>query len=281
VFGNYNTIRTHDLNSMTSKPTNSTITLKAFPKECTFWDLKIEYVITEYVKKIQAVVNTIFKENPTWKKNDLKFSQFWEIFRKGNYGEIASDLADSEDYVKSYFNYFKNEHTFKMTIFELTQFMGLYFLEGELLVENKHPYLSHFFPNEHEVNDKIACEVTTAFWMVINRYLRNIYVSFNWGDNTLITKREIFQILIQTKTGKCLLISDKLCRFFDNFVSKAFGFFSMKSGKKKGLSVEENKLLFSSFLFRDISVTSCSEKDIDKNKLLAKYNYFLDNQFRN
>lgn len=254
--------------------------LHAFPIECTYYDLKTNLILTEYTRKVHNLVNEIFLKNPGMKKNDIKFSQFFEIFQNGNYGKIAPELSESEDYVKSYFNYFRNPETFKMTIFEFTQFMGLYYLEGELLVENNHPYLSHFYPNEHMVNDLFGCKIAIAYWKIVNRFLKNTYINFNFNDKTSIGKKEIFRILITTITGRCWLLADKMCRFFEDFVTKAYGFFTMKSGKKKGLSVFETKILYSTFLFRDISVNTCDTNTFNPEVIQSKYQPFLTYQFK-
>ena len=118
-----------------------------------YYDLKVDLIIKNYVIKIKAEVEKVFKIHTTANRDAIKFSIFNTVFNKGNYGQIAPELAGSEDYVRSYWNYFKNNNSETMTEKEFTKFMGLYYLEGELLVTETHPTLSQFFPNEHNIRE--------------------------------------------------------------------------------------------------------------------------------
>lgn len=235
--------------------------LTAFQGECDYYDLKSELIIINYVKKVNLVVNTLIQVTNINIEN-ITFEQFRTIFNKGNYGLIATELAESHDYVRSYYNYFLKDG--KMTIAEFTQFMGLYYLEGELLVEGYHPTLSIFYPNEHEIKNRRGCKIAIAFWELINNLLMKIYINYHWADITIIEKKEIFEILINTHTGKCWLKYNKDCKFFDEFTAKALGFFNLSSGKNKGLNVSQTKILYSTFLFKDISVQTCKDKKFGK-----------------
>jgi len=249
-----------------------------FTKECYYYDLKSDLVITNYVKKINSIVNRILQQDTKINRENITFAQFWQIFKNGNYGKIACDLAASEDYVRSYFKYFSVNG--KMTRAELVQFMGLYYLEGELLIDESHPTLSRFFPNDHNIARRRSCKVALAYWELVNVLLEKIYIKFSFTTTTSITKKEIFKILIQTHTGKCWLIKGKDCKFFDLFTARAAGFFNMTYGKHKGLNLNQTKFAFSTFLFRDISVKTCKNKkfneqtirDISKLLLVEHYN---------
>ena len=245
-----------DLSNLSKIPNK----LESFRGECSYYELKENVVKINYVKKIHLMVNTIIQEVHDIDINDITFKQFRTIFKNGNYGKVATDLAESDDYVRSYYTYFlKND---KMSIAEFTQFMGLYHLEGELLVEGNHPILSNFFSNEHQVSKRRGCKIAIAFWELVNNLLKRIYLKFQWTDSTIIKKREIFEIIINTETGKCWLSLNKDCKFFDEFVAKALGFFNESSGRNKGLTVHESKMAYSTFLFRDISVKICNTKTI-------------------
>lgn len=246
--------------------------LKTFQRQC-YYDLKTDLVITSYVKKIRIVVRDIFKENKDLNKNHITFEQFWMIFKKGKYGQIAHELSHSETYVRSYYNYFKKND--KMNEADLFQFMGLYYLEGELLVEDQHPTLSKYFSNEHEVSDRFGCNITIAFWDLVNKMLLNIYVKYNWDHKTMIGRKEIFSILIETITGRCWLKNDKDCIFFNKFVTRAQGFYNLSSGRKVGCNVHQTKIMFASFLFKDISWNECNQKKFDENLLKTKVSKIL------
>jgi len=236
-----------------------------FTKECFYYDLKSDIIITNYVKKINSIVNRILQQDTKIDRENITFQQFWTIFKNGNYGKIACDLADSEDYVRSYFNYYSIKG--KMTRNELVQFMGLYYLEGELLIDESHPTLSKFFPNDHEIARRKSCKISLAYWELVNVLLQKIYVKFSWDVTTTIKKKEIFKILIQTHTGKCWLMSGMDCKFFDSIVSKGLGFFNMTYGRNKGLNLSQTKMLFSTFLFKDISVKTCQNKKFDAREI--------------
>lgn len=251
--------------------------LTAFAEECYYYDLKSDLIITNYVKKINSIVNRILKEDTKIDIENITFKQFWTIFKNGNYGKIACDLADSEDYVRSYFNYFSIEG--KMTRNELVQFMGLYYLEGELLIEEIHPTLSKFFPNDHEIENRKSCRVSIAYWELVNILLEKIYIKFNWDDDTSIIKKEIFEILVNTHTGKCWLMADKDCKFFDYSVTKTLGFFNMTYGRNKGLNVYQTKLAFSTFVFRDISVKTCKLKKFNAEEIEDKTQLLVIDHF--
>jgi len=83
-------------------------------------------------------------------------------------------------------------------------------------------------------------------------------------------KKEIFRIITQTHTGKCWLMTGKDCKFFDELTAKALGFFNMTYGAKKGLNVDQTKMAFSTFLFRDISVKTCKIRRFDERALLLR-----------
>ena len=251
---------TFELSSISYLPKSKT--LKSFRGECSYYELKENVVKINFLKKITLLVNTCTQQIKDLDVNDITIKQFKKVFKNcGNYGKVATDLAESDDYVKSYFKYFSKKNG-KMSIKELTQFMALYHLEGELLVEGNHPILTKFFSNEHEVSKRKACPIAKAYWELVNNSLKKIYLKFQWSDFTSITKKEIFETLVNTVTGKCWVKAQpaKDCKFFDDFVSKALGFFNTSSGKKRGLTADEAKLAFSTFLFKDISVKTCKGK---------------------
>merc|ERR1712032_118570 len=239
--------------------------LKSFRGECSYYDLKVQVVKINYVKKIHLIVNTLTQQFKDFDINNITFKQFKKIFKTGNYGKVAEDLAESDDYVRSYYNYFSKNQ--KMSIKEFTHFMGLYHLEGELLVEDNHPILSKFFKNEHEVGKRRGCKIAIAYWELVNNLLKKIYLKFQWTDSTIIKKKEILETLISTKKGHCWLKMNKECKFFDEFISKSLGFFNETSGRNKGLTVHENKMAYSTFLFKDISEKKCKAKNVNSKKM--------------
>ena len=266
-----------ELSSLANLSTSKLNPLKSFEGQCSYYELKEDEVKINYIKKIHLIVNTLIQDIKDIDINNITFNQFRKIFSKGNYGKIATDLAESENYVRSYYDYFLKDD--KMSIAELTQFMGLYQLEGELLVEENHPVLSKFYDNGHEVARRKGCKITIAFWELVNNLLKKIYLKFQWTDSTIITKREIFETLINTKTGKCWLMLDKDCKFFDKFVTKTLGFFNESSGSKKGLTVHEAKFAYSTFLFKDISVKTCDTKKFDPKLIEERIQELLKNHY--
>merc|ERR1712032_1753900 len=130
--------------------------------------------------------------------------------------------------------------------------MGLYYLEGELLVIETHPTLTEFFPNEHNVNKRIGCNVALAFWELTTEYLQRIFIQFKYSTTIQkITKTEIFTIIT-------------------NIIGKVMGFFNMSSGKRESLNTKETKMAYSTFLFSDVYDKTCKEIKFDAEKLQKK-----------
>jgi hypothetical protein len=240
-----------------------------------YYELKQDLIIKNYVEKVKLYVSKFFLKNKIAKKdqNEINFSLFWLAFKEGRYGEVASDLAGSEDYVKSYWTHFVTKGSKTMTEAEFTRFIGLYYLEGELLVEEKHPTLSEFFPNEHNINQKIACNVAIGFWYLTQELLQRMFIEFKWSDSTqVITKTEIFTIITNTHSGKCWITAEKKCKFFSEYIGNILGFFNMSGGNRQALTIEETKLAYSTMLFQDISEPVCKQFKFDATQLQKQIN---------
>merc|ERR1712222_21145 len=218
-----------------------------------YYDLKVDLIIKNYVIRVEDEVAKLFDKNDLVDRNNIKFEFFFKAFKQGRYGKIAPELAGSEDYVRSYWNYFiTKKDSNSMTEKEFTKFMGLYYLEGELLVIEAHPTLTEFFPNEHNVNKRIGCNVALAFWELTTEYLQRIFIQFKYSTTIQkITKTEIFTI-------------------FTNFIGKVMGFFNMSSGKRESLNTKETKMAYSTFLFSDVYDKTCKEIKFDAEKLQKK-----------
>jgi hypothetical protein len=260
----YSSLELNSFAKQFSKPIDS----EAFTQVC-YYDLKTDMIIKNYVIKIESTVIKLFKESTDVIETDITFEQFWRFFKNGNYGKIACELSDSEDYVRSYFDFFLNEEG-KMTYKTFVQFMGLYFLEGELLVMEIHPTLSPLFPNEHNISKSKGCRISLAYWELVNFLLQKIYIQFKWEESRPISKEEIFSILENTHTGKCYIMADKKCKFFDKYISKVLGFMNMSTGAREGLNVFENKMAYSTFLFNDISHQVCTQIKFDAEVIKTK-----------
>lgn len=246
-----------DLNSLHSI-NNKFKNLKSFKVDCFYYDIKTDLIIENYVEKIRLIVDDIFIKHIEYSRDNISFEQFWAIFKEGKYGLIAPELSKSEEYVRFYYNYFKKSVI--MTEADLLQFMGLYILEGELLINHTHPTLSKYYQNVNQVSDTKSCNVTLFFWELVNQMLMKIYVKYEWNDETPINKIEIFKILSETIAGKCWLTNDKDCNFFSSEISKAHGFFNLSGGNPNELNVYETKMMYATYLFRDISVDICDQK---------------------
>jgi hypothetical protein len=241
---------------------------EAFENFC-YYDLKTNLIIENYVTKVKSITKKVLLKFPTINTSDINFATFWQIFKEGNYGKIAIELAGSEDYVRSYFDYFKGKDG-KLTENNLLHFMGLYYMEGELLVEEIHPTLSFFFKNEHNIAETKGCKVALAFWYLTDSLTKKIFVEFKWGDDKVIDREEIFTILVKTHSGKCWLMADKKCDFFDEILGKTLGFMNMSGGDREGLNVHETKLAYSTFLFNDICEETCKQKKFEAEALAKK-----------
>jgi hypothetical protein len=90
-----------------------------------------------------------------------------------------------------------------MIFVELTHFMGLIYLEGELLVEDNHPILSEFFHNEFQISKGKSFSLTKSYWELIYILLENAYLKFNWRVNKDIGKNELLKIFLERHNGKC------------------------------------------------------------------------------
>merc|ERR1712151_905066 len=231
-----------------------------------YYDLKVDLIIKNYVLRVEDEVQKLFD------KNSIKFEFFFKAFKQGNYGKIAPELAGSEDYVRSYWNYFQTKKgSDKMSEKDFTKFMGLYYLEGELLIIEAHPTLTEFFPNEHNVNRRIGCNVGLAFWELTTEYLQRIFIEFKYSmTNQKVAKTEIFTIITNTHTGKCQIMMDKKCPFFTNFIGKVMGFFNMSAGKRESLNTKETKIACSTFLFSDVYDKSCKQVKFDPETIQKK-----------
>merc|ERR1712032_49135 len=237
-----------------------------------YYDLKVDLIIKNYVIRVEDEVAKIFDKNDLVDRNKIKFEFFFKAFKQGNYGKIAPELAGSEDYVRSYWNYFQTKKgSDTMTEKDFTKFMGLYYLEGELLIIEAHPTLTEFFPNEHNVNRRIGCNVGLAFWELTTEYLQRIFIQFKYSmTNQKVTKTEIFTIVTNTHTGKCQIMMDKKCPFFTNFIGKVMGFFNMSAGKREYLLTKETKVAYSTFLFSDVYDKSCKQVKFDAETIQKK-----------
>merc|ERR1711957_5849 len=237
-------------------------------QELCYYELKVDLIVKNYVIKIQDDVNKIFKIHKDQDRNAIKFEFFSQIFKKGSYGQIAPELSGSEDYVRSYWNYFTKKDSKTMTEKEFTKFMGLYVLEGELLVTETHPTLSEFFPNEHNISKRIGCNIAIAFWKLSSELLYRMFIEFKWSTtNQKITKTEIFTILTNTHTGKCEISMDKKCPYFTTLIGNVLGFFNMSAGNSQSLTTKETKIAYSTFLFSDVFDKKCKQLAFDAEKL--------------
>lgn len=233
-----------------------------------YYSLKTDLIIRNYVTKIKEIVNIIFETNKVTTRT-VDFALFSQIFSTGHYGEIAREFGGSEDYIKSYWNYFKVGKGTEMNEEDFTRFMGIYYLEGELLVAELHPTLSDFFPNEHNLKKKIGCNVALAFWELTDDNLRKIFINFKWSLKMgFITKSELFQIYITTHSGKCLIIQRQNCNFFNKKMSAGMGFFNLSGGKRKYLTTTEAKFAYATYLFDDIYMPECKRTKFDEKEIL-------------
>lgn len=239
-----------------------------FEEEMCYYDLKVDLIIKNYVEKVKELVEeAMIKHEVT----EITFEFFTTVFKEGNYGQIAYDLGESEDYVKSYWNYFSSETTTIMTVEQFTKFMGLYYLEGELLVEDIHPTLTLFFKNEHNVSKGVGCKVALAFWMLTESMLQKIFVTFEWStDDKSITKHEIFDIISQTHSGKCWLIMDSDCSLFSGIVGKIQGFFNLSNGSRVALDIPETKIAYTTLVFNDLYNPPCDQTKFDEAEIKEK-----------
>merc|ERR1712151_22748 len=244
------------------KPTTK---VENFEEMC-YYELKQELIIKKYVEKIKAEVQTVYIANKHVQTDAISFTLFWKIFKEGRYGKIATELANSEDYVRAYWGYFTQEAT--MTHVQFTRFMGLYYLEGDLLTIERHPTLTQFFPNEHNINRRLGCDVAHAYWVLVTELLHRVFIEFKWSTTTkIITVTEIFTIITNTHYGKCHLFMDKQCKFFTKLIERIMGFFNMSSGNRPTLIVAELKMAYSTMLFNDIFEPACAAKNFDGDKL--------------
>jgi hypothetical protein len=255
-----------------AKPLKVASEIEGHFEQLCYYELKQDLIIKNYVTKVKDYVKKFFLEHKVTgeQKNSINFQLFWKAFKEGKYGQIATELAGSEDYVKSYWFHFTSDKT-KMTEVEFTKFIGLYYLEGELLVAEKHPTLTEFFPNEHNLYGKVACNVGLAYWTLTVELLHRMFIEFKWTVTTKdITKIEIFTILTNTHTGKCLIIAGKKCKWFTEFIGKIMGFFNMSTGKRQNLNIEETKLAYSTMLFQDLYEPACKQTKFDIKKIIEK-----------
>jgi hypothetical protein len=237
---------------------------ESFEQLC-YYELKVDLIIKNYVIRIEDEVNKIFDKDAILDRNHIKFDYFFKVFKGGKYGQVAPELAQSEDYVRSYWNYFVTKNSESMTEKEFTKFMGLYFLEGDLLVTESHPTLTPFFKNDHHVNRRIGCNVAIAFWKLSSELLQRIFIEFKWNINDqTITKSEILTILTNTHTGKCHISMNKKCPFFTEFIGNVLGFFNMSAGKRETLTIKETKVVYSTFLFSDVYDKQCTQHKFDE-----------------
>lgn len=265
-----------ELSTMAKKLANVTTTLEKQENldnddEFCYYNLKQELIIKNYVAKIKEIVSKFYVANEIT-DNLVTFELFWKAFKMGNYGQIAEELSGSEDYVRSYWTYFLvDASSEKMNQEEFTKFMGLYYLEGELLVEESHPLLTEFFPNEHLVAKRKGCKVAIAYWTLVTKIWHEMIINFKWSQtNTVITKTEIFTIITNTHAGKCQITAGKDCKFFTNVIQKMLGFFNMSSGNRESLTSAEGKMGYSTLLFQDLSYPECMQKKFEAEKLQKK-----------
>ena len=264
---NINFISSLELSSLMAK-TKVDINLDAFKNTC-YYDLKTNFIIENFIVKVKEESTNFLTEYANYDENDITFELVWTFFKQGNYGQIACELAGSEDYVRSYYNHFKGSNG-KMTLRNFYQFVALYILEGELLVEEVHPTLSLLFPNEHNIQKSHGCKITLAFWELTDFLLEKIYIQFNWSSDRIIKRQELFTILTVTQTGKCYLMSNDKCDFFEEWLAKNLGFMNMSSGRREGLTVFETKLAYSTLLFSDVSKSACEQTTFNDEILKQK-----------
>lgn len=253
--------------------TNFTKVLESDFEQLCYYELKSDLIIKNYVTRIEDQVNKIFDKNSVLSRDEIDFDFFHKVFKNGKYGQIAPELAGSEDYVRSYWNYFKTEKNSEtMTEKEFTKFMGLYFLESDLLVKEQHPTLTDFFKNEHNIDNRQGCDIALAFHKLSNELLQRIFIQFKFSTKDNVTKKTIFTILTNTHTGKCMLTMDKKCPAFTNFIGKAMGFFNMSTGKRDYMTIKETKIGYSTFLFSDVYDKECTQTKFDAAMIQSKIN---------
>lgn len=234
-----------------------------------YYELKQELIIKNYVEKIKDEVAKVLLEFKITEKDTVSFAIFWKIFRNGKYGKVATELSGSEDYVRSYWAYFTTKASMStMTYVEFTRFMGLYYLEGELLVTESHPTLTEFFKNEHNISKRKGCNIALAYWALTTELLHRIFIEFKWSTVTkVITVSEIFTIITNTHAGKCHLMGDMKCKFFTEMIQKIMGFFNMSTGNRPTLAIPELKIAYSTMLFNDLFKPVCNNKSFTPEKI--------------
>jgi hypothetical protein len=232
-----------------------------------YYDLKQKLIIKNYVAKIKELVQgnmSIFINN------QLFFQEFFEFFKSGTYAKVAEELGRSEDYAKSYFYHFINDDNRDyMTVEEFTKFLGLYYLEGQLLVTEAHPTLTEFFPNDHFINKRTGCNIALAYWDLVKLVYKGMIINFKWDTTktAVIHKTEVFTMIQNTHSGKCWITAGKKCKFFAKMITKILGFFNMSSGDRQALTLDEGKLAYSTMLFNDIAYEQCKQKKFDFEKI--------------
>lgn len=236
--------------------------------ELCYYDLKVDLIIRNYVIKIKEIVNVIFKENNVTKTDEIDYALFTKVFKGGNYGKIATELANSDDYVHSYWDYFVNGNDTVMNESDFTLFMGLYYLEGELLLTEQHPTLTDFFPNEHNIGNRLGCNVAIAYWELVEERFGDIFVQFKWSlSSKFVSKDQLFLIYMSTHSGKCIISKGTKCDYFNTLFGYGMGFFNLSSGKRPSLTITEAKFAYSTYLFEDIYKPECIETKFDDKKI--------------
>jgi hypothetical protein len=255
----FQSVSSLELNSI--KFSREELSLKNFDDNC-YYDLKVDLIIRNYVTKITTESQeTMDRYSVT---TDITFEFFWKAFKEGNYGKIAPELAESEDYVKSYWHFFTdNPSSTRMNEENFTNFMALYNLEGELLIMDIHPTLSQYFKNDNVISQETSCKITMAYWMMTGSLLQKIFTKFEWSIfDKSITTQEIFSIFTQTHTGKCWIMEHDDCEFFSPIISKIYGFFNMSNGSRT-MNISEVKIAYSTFIFSDIHTPPCESVKFD------------------
>ena len=267
-----------DLSPMTKK--HQTPVTPSSDQECQelkYFDLKLNVVGNKYLKKIHKIVNLIFKQNNVTKKDEIEYSLFSKVFKEGKYGKIAVELSKSEDYIHSYWDYFVHENDKTMTQSDFEKFMGLYYLEGELLVTEQHPTLTEFFPNEHNYYKRKGSKPTLAFWDLVEERLKKVFEGFSWKlSKNIVTKTEMFSIYMTTRTGKCSVTNGDGCKTLNELFSYLMGFFNFSNGKRKSLTQNEAKFAYSTLVFDDVHDPGCKQTKFDEKnieKLVKKLNF--------
>jgi len=153
----------------------------------------------------------------------ITFDEFFKNFALGNFGKIANSFSSNKDYVKDYYDFFSKNGRFDKECFK--EFYFLYYLEGQLLIADKHPTLSSKFSNFDSINDGKPDDLTMDIYNAAEKLTDTLFHMSGLNDLSLVSIDNFMKLLHKTHLYKKIKKNVNLANEFDNDAIRSFKFF--------------------------------------------------------